>query len=140
MPAAERRAVVCWSMITKSCGSSLREWLTASLPACLILEAETGEQGVALALAHRPVAVLMDIGLPGISGIETARRISHAAPEVAVVMLSSHNTSAHREDAAQAGAAAYVAKSAIYTELLPILARYWPSPPNPGGPDHTQEN
>ena len=44
-----------------------------------IIEAETGEVGVALALEHKPDLILMDYELPGIDGIEAFRRIRNAS-------------------------------------------------------------
>ena len=53
-------------------------------------EAETGEDAVAAAERVRPGVVLMDINLPGISGIEATRRIIASYPETTVVLLSTY--------------------------------------------------
>ena len=54
-------------------------------------EAETGEDAVAAAERVRPGVVLMDINLPGISGIEATRRIIASHPETRVVLLSTYS-------------------------------------------------
>jgi two-component system cell cycle response regulator DivK len=62
------------------------------------LEAETGEDGVALALAHKPDLVLLDYQLPGINGIETFRRIRGDASTASIPVLAV-TASAMPEDA-----------------------------------------
>jgi two-component system invasion response regulator UvrY len=51
-------------------------------------EARTGEEAVQVASSLRPALVLMDINLPGISGIEATRRVLAAAPDTAVILMS----------------------------------------------------
>jgi DNA-binding NarL/FixJ family response regulator len=63
----------------------------------------------------------MDIGLPGMNGIEAAQGIKGAAPATQVVMLTMSDDEAHRADAAAAGVSAYVPKRLVQTELLPVL-------------------
>jgi len=62
------------------------------------LEAETGEDGVALALAHKPDLVLLDYQLPGINGIETFRRIRGDASTASIPVIAV-TASAMPEDA-----------------------------------------
>jgi two-component system, NarL family, invasion response regulator UvrY len=53
-------------------------------------EATSGERGVSLVALLRPELVLMDVRMPGIGGIEAARRIANADERVAVVLMSAH--------------------------------------------------
>lgn len=90
----------------------------------VVAEAETGEEAVALAHAEAPALVLMDINLPGISGIEATRQITAAHPEAVVVLLSTYDAESLPEDAATCGAARYVHKE----DLSPgLLAEVWAS-------------
>ena len=73
-------------------------------------EAETGEDAVRLAAELRPEMVLMDINLPGISGIEATRRIVADAPSVAVILLSTYRDTDLPADALACGARRYVHK------------------------------
>lgn len=73
-------------------------------------EAETGEDAVELAAELAPSVVLMDINLPGISGIEATRRIIAAAPSTRVVLLSTYRESDLPADALSSGARQYVHK------------------------------
>jgi len=102
---------------------SLREWLEISFPRYQLLEAASGEEGVTVAQAMSPCMVIMDIGLPGMNGIEAAQGIKAAAPDTRVVMLTMYDDEAHRSDSAAAGVNAYVPKSKVRTELLPVLTR-----------------
>jgi len=70
------------------------------------LEAESGEDGLELARAHAPAAVLMDIGLPGIDGIETLRRLRDD-PATAAIPVVAVTAFAMKEDRARFGAAGF---------------------------------
>lgn len=88
----------------------------------VVAEAETGEEAVAMARADQPALVLMDINLPGISGIEATRQITAERPEVVVVLLSTYDAESLPDDAATCGAARYVHKE----DLSPaLLAEVW---------------
>jgi DNA-binding NarL/FixJ family response regulator len=102
---------------------SLREWLELSFPHYQLLEATSGEEAVTMARAMSPRLIIMDIGLPGMSGIEAAQGIKAMLPETHVVMLTIYDDEAHRADAAAAGASAYVPKRKVQTELLPVVTR-----------------
>jgi DNA-binding NarL/FixJ family response regulator len=65
----------------------------------------------------------MDIGLPGMNGIEAAQSIKAAVPTTRVVMLTIYDDEAHRAAAAAVGVSAYVPKRKVQTELLPVLTR-----------------
>lgn len=73
----------------------------------LIGEAASGEEALAL-LEHVPVqVVLLDVSMPGIGGMETARRIRTRFPTLLVVMLSAYDTESIALDAASIGCAFY---------------------------------
>jgi len=107
---------------------SLRGWLEAVFPRCSVIEAVDGEQAVALAQASPPRLVLMDIGLPGMNGIEATRRIKTVVPTAQVVILTIHEDQAYRADGVAAGASAYVPKTRVQTTLLPTLMALLPEP------------
>jgi len=70
-------------------------------------EATNGHEAVALAAEQRPDVLLMDVGMPGLNGIEAAERVRAATPTTRVIILSMH----------KAGAAGYVLKDAQPDEL-----------------------
>lgn len=81
-------------------------------------EAADGEEAVALADALRPDVVLMDIGLPGMSGLEATRRIREAHPEINVLALTIHEDDEYVFEMLDAGAAGYLLKDVRNTELV----------------------
>ncbi len=105
---------------------SLCDWLSVMLPDCQFVQAQSGEEAMALTDAQPPDIVLMDIGLPGITGIEATRRIKALAPNTSVVILSIHEEDAFQTDAAAAGASAFVFKRTMDTELVPVLQTLLP--------------
>lgn len=81
-------------------------------------EAGSGEEAVELVGAVAPRLVLMDINMGGISGIEAARRIVAASPDVTVVLLSTYQADDLPADAATSGAIAYVTKEEFGPQVL----------------------
>ena len=80
----------------------------------VIGEVETGEASVEAARALQPDLVLMDVNLPGISGLEATKRIlaeSSARKPVVVVVLSTYEAAEYAPRAADAGATGYITKS-----------------------------
>lgn len=116
---------------------TLRAWLATAMPDTVVYEAASGEEALALVLAVSPQVVLMDIGLPGMNGIEATRRLLAERPETVVVMVSVRETAVHRAAAAAAGAVAYLPKSGMAEALRPLLGRLTPrqveSPLQPRG-------
>ena len=103
--------------------SSLRDWLQNFYPSFQILEAVNGEESVAIAYSQEPAVILMDIGLPGIDGLEATRLIKQHLPEAQVVVLLVEETRESTADACNAGADACMAKSGAGTRLIGILDR-----------------
>ncbi len=101
---------------------SLRDWLEVEFPQCRVIEAVSGEEAIALVRTESPRLVVMDIGLPGMSGIEATRQIKAALLSAQIVMLTVYEDDSYRADAAAAGATAYVPKRTMQTELIPTLA------------------
>jgi len=60
------------------------------------VEASTGQQAIAKYRQHRPDIVLMDLKLPGMSGVEAASAICQEFPEASIIMLSTHNVALQR--------------------------------------------
>jgi two-component system, NarL family, response regulator LiaR len=80
-------------------------------------EAVDGQQAVALAAEQRPDVLLMDVGMPGLNGIEAAERVRAATPTTRVIILSMHTGEEHVTRALKAGASGYVLKDAPPDEL-----------------------
>ena len=81
-------------------------------------DAESGEEAVAAVERLRPELVLLDVRMPGIGGIEAARRIRAANPETVVILISIEDSEEFAEDAQVCGAAALVRKQDFGSALL----------------------
>lgn len=82
-------------------------------------EAETGEASIDVVGELDPDLVLMDVNLPGIDGLEATRRILAGAPNARVILvLSTYEAEEYAPRAAEAGAAAYIPKSAFGPDTL----------------------
>jgi len=84
----------------------------------VVAEAETGESAVESALAMRPDVVLMDINLPGISGLEATRQITTELPSTRVILMSTYAAEQLPADAMECGALAYVRKEDLTPRVL----------------------
>jgi two-component system NarL family response regulator len=84
-------------------------------------EASTGEQAVTLYQQERPDIVLMDLKLPGISGADATRVICQEFADAAIVMLSTHDGEEDIYRSLQAGARAYLLKTAARKELIDTI-------------------
>jgi len=97
---------------------SVARTVVAMLGWRVVAEAESGEEAVEAARAHRPDLVLMDINLPGISGIEAIRQIVAERPDARVILLSTYQGDDLPADASSCGAAAYVRKEDLSPAVL----------------------
>lgn len=87
----------------------------------VVAEAHTGQE--ALALAHRlqPDLMLLDIVMPGMTGLEVARDMQGWAHSPRVLFLSLHDNESYRLAAQSLGALGLVGKANFVAELLPII-------------------
>jgi two-component system KDP operon response regulator KdpE len=96
--------------------------------------AETGEQGLLLAATHHPDLVLLDLGLPGIDGIEVVQGL-RGWTTVPIIILSVRSAESDKVAALDAGADDYVSKPFGMNELLArlraTLRRHQPEPEVP---------
>jgi DNA-binding NarL/FixJ family response regulator len=80
-------------------------------------EAGDGEEAIRLSEKLRPRVILMDCALPGMSGLDTTRRILEKLPDTIVLMLSMHTEETLVRQALESGARGYMLKNAIDLEL-----------------------
>ena len=84
-------------------------------------EAADGRAALAVIREVRPELAVVDVALPGLSGIELCRRIRRRLPQVQVVLISMFDEPAWRAEAARAGAAAYLLKGMAPAELVEAI-------------------
>ena len=86
-------------------------------------EASTGEQALALFRTHRPDVTLMDLRLPGKSGLDTTRAIRLEFPDARVIVVSTYVSDEEIYAALRAGAMAYLVKSVQREELTHAIRK-----------------
>ncbi|MEW6046079.1 MAG: response regulator transcription factor [Bacillota bacterium] len=84
-------------------------------------EASDAEQAIAMVEKLQPHVVLMDISMPGISGLEAIRHIRRNFPQVKVIALTIHETEDYIVHALRAGVHGYLVKRAAAQELLSAI-------------------
>lgn len=87
----------------------------------VIGEADSGEEALKLVEELQPEVVIMDLSLPGISGLEATRRIMQLYPDIKVLALTMYDNEAFQTEMADAGGAGYILKRAADTELLDAI-------------------
>src|SRR5205814_8085202 len=90
----------------------------AGLEVCA--EARDGEEAVALAREHEPDLAIMDVKMPGLDGIEAARRILDERP-IPIVMLTAYGQDELVSRAVEAGVFGYLVKPFRESDLLPAI-------------------
>jgi len=87
----------------------------------VVCQMADGEQAVLKAEEIQPDLVLLDISLPGISGIEAARRIRGVSPNSRIIFLSQHDSLQMVQDAVRVGGHGYVTKMDAGSDLLKAI-------------------
>lgn len=101
--------------------SGLRVLLAADPDLEVVGEAGTGEETLLLAEELCPDVVLLDIGMPGESGIETVRRLKAKLPALRVLFLTMHEEEGTLLEALNAGGDGYVIKRADQPEIIQAI-------------------
>jgi DNA-binding NarL/FixJ family response regulator len=86
-----------------------------------LAEVASGEEALSLVRELRPELVLIDLRMPDMDGVETARRLRQEHPRVVVVLISLDEPTDVRSTMARSGAAAFVRKQDLRTSSLPAV-------------------
>jgi DNA-binding NarL/FixJ family response regulator len=84
----------------------------------VVAQVANGEAAVQAAVEHAPDVVVMDLSMPGLSGLEATRRLQHRAPACRVLVLTVSDSEADVIDAVVAGASGYVLKDGPMEEVI----------------------
>jgi DNA-binding NarL/FixJ family response regulator len=87
----------------------------------VVAEAADGEQALALAERHQPDVVMLDIRMPGLDGIEVARRLAASGSPARVVVLTTFDNDEYVYGALRAGASGFLLKDAPATQLVTAI-------------------
>jgi DNA-binding NarL/FixJ family response regulator len=96
----------------------LRALLAASGDIAVVASCGAAEEALRLAERDRPDVAILDVSLPGMDGIETARRLHDLSPETHTLMLSMHASPEYVYQAFRAGATGYVLKESAGDEVV----------------------
>ncbi len=97
--------------------------LLSQIPGASILEAENGQKALALQHSERPRMIVLDLNLPGVSGLELLKQLLAADPAVRILVFSMHGEPIYATRALQIGAKGYVSKNASPEELRTAIHR-----------------
>jgi two-component system cell cycle response regulator DivK len=88
-----------------------------------VIWAESAEIGLVMAEKEKPNLILMDIGLPGIDGLEATRRLKSnpATRGIPVIAVTAHSLQSDRDDAIKAGCLDFVAKPVRMKQFLDTI-------------------
>jgi len=101
--------------------SGLRMLLDGEIDVEIVGEAGTASEAINAVASLKPDMILMDIGLPDMSGIDAAREVKRLWPEVSIVALTIHEDQEYFFKMLEAGASGYVPKRAAPEELLTAI-------------------
>ena len=103
----------------------VREGITRKIDAqadmLVVAAAATGEEAIRLFEDHRPDVTLMDLNLPGISGLEAIAAIRRLQPAARIVVLTMYKGDEDIHRALEAGASAYVLKTTVSDDLVRVV-------------------
>lgn len=89
-------------------------------------EAEDGKDAVVKAMDLKPDVVLMDIGLPGMNGLDATREIVRLVPKARVITVSQYELPHIVRESSAAGAITHVSKLNLWADLMPALLNLQP--------------
>jgi two-component system, NarL family, response regulator NreC len=87
----------------------------------VIGEAGDGQEALRIAHEQHPDVAVLDIGMPYLNGLETARRLREALPQTKIVLLTMHTEDPYVLEAIQAGAVGYVLKTQAMLDLVQAI-------------------
>ena len=93
-----------------------------------ICSVTSGEEATQRTRVYEPHVVLMDIKMPGIDGFEAARRIKEGCPSAAILMVTAVEEPGQRQKATKLGAAGFLTKDRVTTDLVPLISQALPRP------------
>jgi DNA-binding NarL/FixJ family response regulator len=101
--------------------SGLRALLESKSNLEIVGEAENGEKALELIPTLNPHIVLLDISMPGLNGIEVAKKLKAALPSIRLIALSMHEDLEYVQGFLEAGGSGYVPKSSLEKQLIDAI-------------------
>jgi len=102
--------------------AGIRSLLESITEVDVVAESGDGREALELIAKHRPDVALLDIGMPGMNGLELAKRVATESPRTRIIILSMHADANYVNQALRAGVRGYLLKGAAVSEL-PLALR-----------------
>jgi len=99
----------------------------------LVGAAALGEEAVAMVQGGRPDVILLGLGMRGEKGLETCRKVAAIAPEARILVLTSYEDEAEKQEAYRAGACGYLLKDLHSRDLIRAIEGPRIADPRKGG-------
>jgi len=99
----------------------LKDHLELLFPSMVVEEAAEANEALERVDALRPQLIIMDIGLPGMNGLQVTQKIKTSYPDIKVVILTGYDDLAYREAAVRCGASVFLTKASFLLEQLETL-------------------
>lgn len=100
---------------------SLSSWVKDLFPKLSIHNSRTGEDGLTLVDKIKPNILIVDIGLPGINGIEVTKLTKKFSPKTQVIVLTMLDGANYENESLDAGAFTFINKRDMYNKLPSVL-------------------
>ena len=84
----------------------------------VVSEAENGREAIEKAKLHKPDVIIMDFSMPGLNGLEGSRKIVQVLPDTKIIVLTMHDNEEYILQFIRAGAAGYLVKESIASDLI----------------------
>ena len=104
----------------------VRRFLSRFTDIEVVAEATSAKDALALAQKTAPEIALVDVAMPEINGLTLTRMLREKYPGLAVILVTLIDTTQYRSASAEAGAAGFVAKPTLSTDLVPLIRRHAP--------------
>lgn len=101
----------------------MRRFLSRFADIEVVAEATSAASALDLARETSPQIALVDIAMPEINGLALTHMLREAHPDLAVILVTLLDTAQYRAASTEAGAAGFVAKPTISTDLVPLIRR-----------------
>jgi len=99
----------------------LRRLLEEETDIEVVAEAADGREAIKKAIELKPDVILLDVNMPGLNGIQVARRLKTQVPGSRIVILTVHEVESYVRDALKAGVRGYLSKDAAPEELADAI-------------------
>jgi len=111
----------------------LSDFLREEEEVLVVGTAGSGEEALARVQGLQPQVILLDLAMPGMSGLDTIPCLRRVMPDLSIIALTVLDTNGYREAALAAGADEFVAKGNLSADLLPAIRRAARSRRSPEG-------